>query len=720
MQFLPIFYKKIIYFTFYLMLFFGVFFQKIYAQEKIYVIDSAKKDYILNKSTYYLQDSLKKNKVQDFLQKDFWQKMQIANFGYHKYHAHKQWHWYKITITNQNKSQTDFVYEPSLLSEIYHYVYKNNVLIDTLKSGKGLPASSRSWSIHPIAVFLKIPYQDTITIITKAITYESGFSSKDIYLGTPKVYYDNYINPYENPFQFFFQGAVWVMFLSNIFFFFIVKDKAYLYYALYMGCMGILFLNSHLTIYYFPEFPNVQKYGQLPTLVVTVFYTQFLYYFLSFKDFYPDSARYYKYWLRGRLISIIFIYLMFVYDEQMRVIVENNMRVASIIFYIPNIILVSDIFVGLYIIIKIWKKNIFLVSFMFLGYLCVCLPIFMILTSRFTEIPIRGEYIEIGALIELILFSVGLGYRSKVNEKERLEAKENLLLQSQENQRLVEEQNAMLEEMVEERTSELNQQHKAIEEQNKNIMENIHYARNIQEAFLPKDNFIKTLLPKYFIYFNPRDVVSGDFYFVEEIDDKIIVAVVDCTGHGVSGAFMTMLANNILHNIVSNQGISEANIILNELHKNIRIALKQENTNNRDGMDLSLLVIDHKNKKIQFAGAKNTLVYIQNNQCYTIKADKMPIGGEQLEEKRIFSKHEIILDNTTSTMFYLFSDGYQDQFGGENNKKFGVQKLKDLFLEIHKKDMNTQKNILAQNFKNWSEAGKEEQLDDVLVLGLEI
>jgi hypothetical protein len=180
---------------------------------------------------------------------------------------------------------------------------------------------------------------------------------------------------------------------------------------------------------------------------------------------------------------------------------------------------------------------------------------------------------------------------------------------------------------------------------------------------------------------------------------------------------MSMLGSETLNEIIQNKGILEPDQILNELHKSIRKALKQKETDNRDGMDLSMIVWDKANKAVHFAGAKNSLIYIQSGELKLIKGNIFPIGGEQKEANRIFTKHNIDLLPDSPTSFYLFSDGYQDQFGGEHNKKFSIGQMKTLLLEVHQQDMNVQQERLKKELQNWMSQGKETQIDDVLVIG---
>ncbi len=257
-----------------------------------------------------------------------------------------------------------------------------------------------------------------------------------------------------------------------------------------------------------------------------------------------------------------------------------------------------------------------------------------------------------------------------------------------------------------------------VEKQRDDITASIAYALRIQQAILPLPEHITQHLPAHFVLFKPRDVVSGDFYYFEEKKGKLILAAVDCTGHGIPGAFMTMIASEILNEIIQHKDIVAPDTILNELHKRVRLALKQQESQNRDGMDLSLVVIDKKAKTMDFAGAKNPLLYIQNNEIIQLKADKMPIGGEQTEAERVFTKQTINLDQSTTV--YLFSDGYQDQFGGTANKKFMIANMRNLFLQIYQQPMHTQKEILDHTINEWIKAGKEEQIDDILVIGLRL
>ncbi len=258
-------------------------------------------------------------------------------------------------------------------------------------------------------------------------------------------------------------------------------------------------------------------------------------------------------------------------------------------------------------------------------------------------------------------------------------------------------------------------QNEEIKEKNKNITSSITYAKRIQEAMLPFAERISQSVPEFFILFRPRDIVSGDFYWFAERDKHIIFTAVDCTGHGVPGAFMSMIGNQILTTIIS-EGTTEAGQILDLMNQYVRTSLKQDRTDNQDGMDMALCVIDKERNIVEFAGAKNPLVYIKNGELTQLGADKQAIGGHQITGWKGFTQHEIVID--APTYFYVFSDGYPDQFGGPQKRKFMIKKFKEMLLEIHQKPMDEQRVFLNNTIEAW--IGPDEQTDDILVIGFKI
>jgi PAS domain S-box-containing protein len=264
---------------------------------------------------------------------------------------------------------------------------------------------------------------------------------------------------------------------------------------------------------------------------------------------------------------------------------------------------------------------------------------------------------------------------------------------------------------------EIQKQNEEVEKQSKDILDSIHYAGRIQQALLLPEQTIKGILPEHFILFLPRDIVSGDFYWVYKIDKKIIVAAADCTGHGVPGAFMSMLGISFLNEIVIKNKITQADVILEKLRVNVKKGLHQtgENSETHDGMDISLLVFDTDKKTFEFSAAYNSVIVIRNEEPFTIKGDKMPIGVHRRDtEKFTLHKQNYLSDDC----FYLYSDGYPDQISEETGRKYLNKNFTEFLVKIHKESMIEQKNLLLKEFNQWKKGHM--QVDDVLVIGLKV
>jgi serine phosphatase RsbU (regulator of sigma subunit) len=262
--------------------------------------------------------------------------------------------------------------------------------------------------------------------------------------------------------------------------------------------------------------------------------------------------------------------------------------------------------------------------------------------------------------------------------------------------------------------------HLLLKEKTKKITDSINYAQHIQQSILPQESEVKKVLPDSFIYFQPRDIVSGDFYWISEIEHKIIIAAVDCTGHGVPGAFMSLIGNTLLNEIINEKGIIEPATILKQLHTGILKSLHQHggDMNCQDGMEMSLCVIDDHKKTIDYAGAMNPIYVVKDGLISIIKPDIQAIGGinslAMKDHKIEFTTRLIPIEEKMTV--YMFTDGYMDQFGGPENKKFNSPKFKKLLVDIQALNMEEQKQAVEQAMKDWK--GEYRQIDDMLVIGL--
>jgi len=280
----------------------------------------------------------------------------------------------------------------------------------------------------------------------------------------------------------------------------------------------------------------------------------------------------------------------------------------------------------------------------------------------------------------------------------------------------LEKDKQILEKKVKERTATIEKQKGKIEKQHDEITQSIRYAKRIQTAMLPHDEIIEAMLPNHFILFNPRDIVSGDFYFFKILGNKLAFVAADCTGHGVPGGFMSMLGISYLTEITSQRPTPNAAKIIDHLRDKIKLTLGQTDLDStqKDGMDLSICLIDTDKKQIEFAGAFNPLYMIRNGELEIVKADRQPVAVYFKEAT--FTNH--VIDVQPGDVFYMFSDGYPDQIGGPKQRKFMTKNFKALLLENYKLEMKEQKQILQQAINDWK--GDSMQVDDILVVGFKL
>ena len=351
--------------------------------------------------------------------------------------------------------------------------------------------------------------------------------------------------------------------------------------------------------------------------------------------------------------------------------------------------------------------------------------------KQLQDITIKNQKLVRNIFIVIILAVLGIAimitryYLQKKKSNEKLEKQNREIIAQRD--------------LIEAKSNELLVAMQQIEKQNRDITSSINYAQRIQEALLPTYDMLIPTINDAFILFHPREIVSGDFYwfsgytgsksiktssnrhFIQlpnktENESGFLIAAVDCTGHGVPGAFMSMIGLNLLDTL-ARSGITSPNEMLNEMHRYVRYLLKQENNDSRDGMDMALCNIKNNGQTIEFAGAKNPLYYITNGELFQIKGDPVPIGGLQKEEKREFTLHTINIDSPTS--FYIFSDGFIDQFGGTDGRKFSSKRFKELLMTIQDLPMLQQQEILETTLEEWR--GEEYQpIDDVLIVGFRL
>lgn len=351
------------------------------------------------------------------------------------------------------------------------------------------------------------------------------------------------------------------------------------------------------------------------------------------------------------------------------------------------------------------------------------------------EILIRYSLIAIAVLFCILIFFILKAYQLKKNANITLTEKNTELQQQKEEISAQRDQLTVMNEQLQQQKEEITTQRDEIEkhrdeisEQKKDIEDSIIYARKIQQALLPTDGILKSNLAESFIIYQPRDIVSGDFYWCNKINKYLVIAVADCTGHGVPGAFMSMLGIAFLNEIVRRDEVTQANHVLNLLRQNVILSLGQKGfySDQKDGMDMTLCVINMNNLEMQFAGANNPIYIVQTGQCpvctiQELRPDKMPIA--YFIKMESFTNHIIQLNKGDT--IYMFTDGICDQFGGPKGKKLYASGFRQLIKSSHDQTLLIQKNIIETTLQSWtnplkSVIPKYEQTDDITVIGMRI
>ncbi|MCJ8289279.1 MAG: SpoIIE family protein phosphatase [Crocinitomicaceae bacterium] len=362
------------------------------------------------------------------------------------------------------------------------------------------------------------------------------------------------------------------------------------------------------------------------------------------------------------------------------------------------------------------------VSSLFLvGLACLVLGGFVFILGNLGVIDspfITQNALKTGTLVEMIFLSILMVGRYKTLQEEREKAQQELLVQ-------LEEANVKLEVQVIERTREIELQRVQLKEKNEDFIASVTYAERIQSAVLSNEEKFNNLLPDSFVFFQPKDVVSGDFYWIdtlgsenEEASNFTGYVTADCTGHGVPGALVSIIGNHLLEAGKLSNGLLSPGKALDELSIGMNAALNSRYTSQqlRDGMDLTLCVLDKKERKLYFSGARNSVYVIRNGDLIELKGDRKSIGFNPKEESHEFQTQTLQLE--IGDIIYTCSDGYADQFGGPKGKKFMSKRLKALFIEMSSLTLEEQKSTLKETLIDWM--GELEQLDDILVIGVQI
>jgi len=539
-------------------------------------------------------------------------------------------------------------------------------------------------------------------------------------------------------------GFLFTMLVISAFFlllFAVIQGRQYLYFALYVGSLVVfLFITDGYLEEYFWKENNfflmfLEKFQPYIMSWISIF-------FLLFGIAYLELRKTLKIWHKTVVIVLTFtgirillVAMEAIFNFSYPVFIENVFTVIWIftVGILPLFILVPPA------ILRIRKG--FRPAWYFLAANLVLIPlIYVTLYSSLysgTVISIYESIISrlfitsgmhLAAILQVLVFSFGIARKIRLDEIEKTHMQAQVIEQLKENERLKDQANLELEQKVEERTRE-------ITAQKREITDSIDYAQRIQFTVLPGEDELDMIMPEHFVIFRPKDVVSGDFYWIKQIRDSLIIVAADCTGHGVPGAFMSMLGITLLDEQLGKARLDSPGQILDNLRKKVKQMLVQKGRaeEQKDGMDMAIVILNKEKNELLYAGAHNPLYLVRNNgqiagmgsgkeaslihngsHLYEFKGDRQPIGFHPEETK--FTNHRLtLMDKDT---IYIFTDGFIDQYGGEQRKKFKSRRFKELLLSVQKESMDKQKELLAQTFEDWR--GENEQIDDVCVIGFRI
>lgn len=511
---------------------------------------------------------------------------------------------------------------------------------------------------------------------------------------------------------FYFTFFLALSFLHLIFFFFYRSNRSNLYYSIFAGAFGTIFLIVVIQRNFLnPDLAGAIGIGYsflaniymvaLLAMLYSIFYKKmpkiFWVWFVVFSiDLILDAFRVHIPNAIGWTLTTLFAI------ESMRIIITAIAKKKEAAWIIGTGIIATVLFFATFFILAA-TGDVHFQSSGWSGLIMAALVMYATLS-----IPV-----SMTIFLARDFAKTSRSLSKKLIEVEELSAR--AIDQEKEKQKILENQKDMLEVQVKERTAEIVQQKHVIEEKNKDITDSINYAKTIQEAILPDKEIKFRVFPNAFVLFKPKDIVSGDFYWFTEKNNKRIIAACDCTGHGVPGALMSMIGNNVLHQIVNENGVTSPSLILDELNKGIIKALKQETqTERKDGMDVAMLMFDD-DTNVQFSGAQRPLWIIRNSEMIEIKGDKFSIGGVKTDNEALYTNHVVPLQK--GDLLYIFSDGYADQFS-DTDKKLMTKRFKEILVEIHIKPLAEQEKHLNDFIDKWR--GHFEQTDDILVIGIKI
>lgn len=634
-------------------------------------------------------------------------------------------YWVVLRIKNITSEKKELLLISGLTQYIDFYVTNSKNQYELKKYGYDIPDAKQEYSspISQIIGFEMFPGEEKLLYFR--IKSNLNLKPSPLFKIEEREKYKLEIEEI-NLVQGFFHGLIWMLVLYVLFLYFNFRERVYLYYIVYSACfsIAIYILMGYPRNYLFPDITFNVLISEIIIQFGSVFYFKLFIEALDIKSQKPRLLKPLRLLMNFFFVGVLFTAIMFFID-----------------FYIYNLLTQIFVFIELMlfalclIILFTFKHPI--IKYILIANLCLLVGATIIVVALlFFGEPFLKFFpvFQAGVAFEVLFYAIALSKKYQYVEEQKRLAQDYLIQELRDREEYQKRINDELEEKVQERTQEINQSKEEIEQQreyieqrnilleksNSKLIQNLEYAGFVQNALMPDFEKIRTKFKDSFLFNLPQSYVSGDFYmFFELKNKKNLVVVADCTGHGVPAAMLTLIAQEFISEIVNEKKITEPSKILEELEKRIssRLLDVTSNRNLNEGLDISIILIDKAEMKIEFSGAKLPLIIIRNGILTKIRGDLFGIGGFCFKQDiKYFKKHELSFEEGDT--IYMFTDGYHDQLNGKTNKKFMSKNFWKLLVEISDKSMEEQCKIITSSHQSWK--GNVEQTDDILVLGLKL
>ncbi len=664
------------------------------------------------KSTVYLQDDSHQLTIDSILHrplgfKPFDRKLEKLGFTSASY-------WFKFEVENQTDNhEFSFFISRTIADEVVLYEIENNTVKKVQITGDQVPFSKRTVKTIDNTFSVKLEKNKPTQFVLK-LKSDGEALLVPIVINTAKGYY------LSTRLRSFFLGSFYGILLTIIilyaFYYYGIKERSLLLYSYYVASVFLLqFTLDGLTYFYLFKHAIVfeQYIIVFSAALASSLFLVYIKSFLQLKEKLPRLNKIFKtfIWILSLITLLTFIPGKL---HALSYLLINGFSLVSLILALTTVLYLKN------------KGENICTYFSMAVFTIVTGAIIFILTNfRIINDEFLFKYsLKTAVFIEVLLLAMSMANKLRGLQKEKELAQEKALISLKEKNNLIDLQNEMLSAKVKERTEALEEQKEQLSKKNKEVIDSINYAKRLQNALMPSIDAVKKIVPNSFVLFKPKDIVSGDFYWIKESkttykdrenSSVIIMSVADCTGHGVPGAFMSIIGLNIFNQTLKEKSVNTPAQALDYLNSQMYNTVNKHKTNViRDGMDLAFCAIDKDSLELSFSGAKNGLYIVRNSNLIELKGDKQPIGYS--EHAKAFTLQTFQLEK--GDMIYASTDGYADQFGGERGKKFKYKPFKELLINIATKNVAEQKEILNTTFINWK--GNLEQLDDICIVGIRI